>query len=185
MANASKRKGDDRELKAVRFLLDLAPELISVKNPMRKLGAGRIDDEGDLQVYSDCAIQVRAVDQLGTALRSAARDAKIQAANAFQEFGVGMVPIPRAREGSVRWLATTVLGEWPALAEPVASFTQVSKAIAWLRDDVGPNGYMQHEREDRICLLEGGEELILVAPIEAWIFDYRPFSAAVRLGRQV
>lgn len=180
MANPAKRKGDINELKAVSFLVETAPELVSVKKPMRKLGAGRSDDEGDLSVYSDCAIQVRAVDNLGTALRSAARDAKVQAANAFQEYGLGMVPIPRARQGTVQWLATTLIDEWPAQVDPVATFKQVSKAVEWLRDDVGPHGYMQHDRIDRICILEGGDELILIAPIDAWIYDYAPFSAAAK-----
>lgn len=53
MANAAKRKGERAEREAAEMLTEL------LGLPMRrKLGAGRLDDIGDLDGLQDCVIQV-------------------------------------------------------------------------------------------------------------------------------
>ncbi|GAB2733102.1 hypothetical protein [Nocardioides pakistanensis] len=178
MANANKRKGDKAELEAVRVLVDLAPDLARTDS-MRMLGAGRKEDVGDLRVFDDVAIQVRnyAVSSIGTAIRSAAVDASVQAARGRNPFALGMVPIPNARKDSVRWLAC--VETWPTYTRihrpglETVEFALVSKAIKWLRDDVGPYGYRVYPREQRVAHLTGSGAPVLVAPIEAWMAAYR------------
>lgn len=181
MANSAKAKGDRAELEAVRVLLDLVPDLC-VPKAQRMLGAGRREDVGDLHVFSDVAIQVRnyAMPQLGTAIRSAAADSFVQAGNApvRLDFALGMVPVPRAQATSVRWLATTLPDQWPG-GTPVSQsrhpveFPTVSRMLTWVRDDEGPYGYEARPRMSRMALLTGPGQHVLVAPIEAWLADYR------------
>jgi hypothetical protein len=184
MANASKRKGDKAELEAVRVLVDLAPDLAR-SDAMRMLGAGRKEDVGDLRVFDDVAIQVRcyAATAIGTAIRSSALDATVQADRGRNPFALGMVPIPGARKDTVRWLAC--VQTWPTagliappLLEPV-EFALVSRAIKWLRDDTGPYGYRPYPREQRVAHLTGSGAPVLVAPIEAWMAAYRLGAAGV------
>ncbi|GAA3634687.1 hypothetical protein [Microlunatus ginsengisoli] len=174
MSNPSKAKGDRAEREAVAYLVAAVPQLVSVSRPQRKLGAGRAEDTGDLWVFDDCAVQVRswAVAQIGTAIRSAAIDAAAQARNGDLAHGLGMVPVPRAPRGSVRWLACCL--DWPAVLprEPV-HFELVGRMLAWLRADVGPYGFDARPRTTRIATLpRSGGGLVLVAPMEAWLTGY-------------
>ncbi len=174
MANPSKTKGDRAELDAVRMFQEQCPELCLPK-AQRLLGAGRAEDVGDLHVFGDVAIQVRnyAMSQIGTAIRSSAKDACIQASNGDRPLALGLVPYPRARNGSVKWVAC--VKEWPVplLVDPVP-FAMVSRALTWLRDDDGPHGFMAYPRELRIAILTGGNtEPVLLAPVEAWVAAYR------------
>src|SRR5690625_4924548 len=107
MASFSKNKGDRAEREAVEYLQQVADDLV-VPRAQRMLGAGRADDVGDLRVLADVAVQVRnyKLDSLGAALRSAAMDAVAQAANGDIPHALGLVPYPRARAGTVRWLAS-------------------------------------------------------------------------------
>lgn len=200
--NPSKAKGDRAEREAVAELVSLAPDLVSVHNPQRKLGAGRAEDTGDLWVFHDVAIQVRSYDtsRLGIAIRSAAVDAVVQATNAGVPYALGMVPIPGSRKGTVRWLACGL--DWPdsgptpdsrtdgplvdlrdgPCRQPV-EFRQVGRAITWLRNDDGPYGYEARPREARVARLPqitgpwtAGDTRgggVLVAPVEAWITAFR------------
>lgn len=172
MANAAKRKGDAAELEAVRFLVDAAPDLV-VNNPWRMLGAGRKDDVGDLRVLPEVAIQVRSykLDSIGLAVRSAATDALTQAANGGYAHAFGMIPYPRARKGSVRWLASWVRPLDDAVS--VAEFKRVSDVLMWVRDDDGPHGYRTWPRGARVAHLTGPGAPVFVAPIEAWLAGYR------------
>lgn len=174
MANTSKIKGDRAERAAVEYLVAACPDLCLPK-AQRMLGAGRAEDIGDLYVFPDVAVQVRsyAMSQIGTAVRSSAKDAALQAANGDMPFALGLVPFPRARTGTVRWLAC--VQQWPANlpVEPVA-FSMVSRALTWVRDDDGPHGYLPHPRATRIARLAGGDtSAVLIAPIEAWLDAYR------------
>lgn len=174
MANASKNKGDRAEREAVELLKDLVPHLVLPK-AKRMLGAGRMEDVGDLHVFGDVAIQVRCykLSNIGGALRSAALDSVVQADNGDCEFGLGMVPYPGGRAGSVRWFAAVTVNAWPDVlpVEPI-EFKIVSKALVWLRDDDGPYGYEARSRTTRIALLTGPAAPVLVAPIEAWLSVY-------------
>lgn len=180
MANSSKNKGDRAEREAVEYLQQVAGDLV-VPRAQRMLGAGRADDVGDLRVLPDVAVQVRnyKLDSLGAALRSAAVDAVAQAANGDMPHALGLVPYPRARAGSVRWLATWV--RTPAgLPVEVHEFASVSKAAAWVRDDQGPYGYRVWPREQRVAHLGGRGDHVFVAPAEAWLALYRQAAVSVR-----
>jgi hypothetical protein len=173
MANSAKDKGDRGERAAVAYLLDNAPDLVSVSRPQRKLGAGRKEDTGDLYIFHDAAIQVRAVNDMGKAVRSAAEDSVVQAGHGDHEYALGMVPVPRARKEQVTWLASTTPDRWPEEIQPVAEFALISKALSWVRDDKGPHGYRVWPREERIALLGGPGTTVLIAPIEAWLAAFR------------
>lgn len=169
MANSAKDKGDRNERAAVAYLLETAPDLVSVSRPQRKLGAGRKEDTGDLYIFHDAAIQVRALANMGQAVRSAAEDSVVQAHHGDLEYALGMVPVPRARKEQVTWLASTTLDRWPEPVEPVAEFSLISKALTWVRDDKGPHGFRVWPREERIGILGGPGKTVLIAPIEAWL----------------
>lgn len=177
MANAAKNKGDRAEREAVETLKALAPNLC-VDGAIRMLGAGRLDDVGDLRVFDDVAVQVRnyKMSNIGIALRSAATDSVIQAKNGRVSTGLGMVPIPGARKTTVRWLASCV--KWPmplwdegGLIQP-QEFKMVSKAIEWLRDEKVHDGVHPVSRELRVARLLGRGPAVYVSPIEAWLAAY-------------
>lgn len=184
MTNAHKSKGDRAEREAVQTLIEFCPDLL-VDDPMRMLGAGRRDDVGDLRVFDDVAVQVRAYasSNMGAAVRSSAEDAVAQAENARMRFGLGLVPIPnrpRLDVGSVRWVAATITDHWPE-AEPECphyEFGSVSKLTAWLdmkatsaRPDLLPV-------EDRVAVLvTKGCAPIVVGTLQAWISGFRSWCA--------
>lgn len=171
MANPSKAKGDRAEREAVGYLIRAVPHLVSVPKPQRKLGAGRAEDTGDLWVFDDVAVQVRSYDlsAIGKALRSAAVDSAIQATNGGYPFALGMVPVPRAKQGTVRWLASVTDWPKPPVREPV-HFEVVGKMLAWLRDDDGPYGFDARPRTARIATLRcTGGGVVWVSPMEAWL----------------
>jgi hypothetical protein len=184
MANTSKDKGDRFERAFAKHVIESYPELISVKTPMRHLGAGRKEDVGDMHLFSDAAIQVKAVAAPGTALRSAAAGAIIQAGHAKVPFAVGVVPVFNARVGRVKWLATVQPDAWPGvgLGKPdvhVVEFAMVSKLMTWVSIDEPPFGFRAWPRTERIAILGGGETTpILVSPLEAWMETYRSNSTA-------
>lgn len=167
MANSSKNKGDRYEREAVAVHIDLAPDLVVDKASVM-FGAGRKDDVGDLRVYSDVTIQVRALASMGQAIRSSAEDSVIQSGHGDTRFALGMVPVQGARKTSVRWLCAVAVGHWPGGVDPEPLFTAgiVSKVLDWVRTDTT-------ERPGRIALLQGPGQHALVAPIEAWIEAYR------------
>ena len=176
MANKSKNKGDKAERDAVEMLKVRVPDLCLPK-AKRMLGAGRSEDVGDLYVFPDVAIQVRAykMESIGAALRSSAIDSVTQAGHGDMPYAMGLVPYPRAREDQVRWIATGLT--WPEEftddTEPI-DFSMVSKALTWVRDDNGPYGYRARPRHQRIARLGGGNTTpILLAPVEAWLSAYR------------
>lgn len=173
MANSAKNKGDRFELAAVAFLMTEVPELVSVNKAQRLLGAGRKEDVGDIHVFNDVAIQVRALANLGQAIRSSASDSVIQAGNEFLPHALGMVPVPRARKEQVNWLACVDPDHWPVPVEPVAEFKIVSKALDWVWADEAPYGFRAWPREERIGLLAGLGKPALVAPMAAWFTAYR------------
>ena len=176
MANPSKNKGDKAERDAVAYFLETVPDLCVTK-AMRMLGAGRSEDVGDLHVFTDTAIQVRAykMDSIGAAVRSSAKDSVTQAGHGDKDYALGMVPYPRARAGSVKWLACVDVDAWPSgRPDEVVEFAMISKALDWVRSDEAPYGFLAYPREQRIAVLAGGETRpVLVAPIEAWIEAYR------------
>ena len=177
MANAAKSKGDRAEREACEFLKAIAPNLC-LEGAIRMLGAGRMDDVGDLRVFDDVAIQVRnyRVEAIGLALRSSATDSTKQAVNGRVPHGLGLVPVPRARKETVRWLAS--VEEWPiplwadgGLIQP-EPFKLVSKAVTWLRDEKGTHDRPAVTRNLRVAHLTGSGAPVYIAPIEAWLESY-------------
>ena len=169
--NPSKAKGDKAEREAVAYLTEIVPHLVSVAKPQRKLGAGRAEDTGDLWVFHDAAVQVRNYDlaTIGKAIRSAAIDSAAQAANGGLPLALGMVPVPRAKAGTVRWLACVTVWPQAPVREPV-HFERVGRMVTWVRDDCGPYGFDARPRTTRIATLrctDGG--LVWVSPMEAWL----------------
>lgn len=176
--NSSKRKGDVGEREAFRVLTGLLPDhAYPPGDPRagRELGAGRAADRGDLSVLPDVAVQVKAwkASALGQAVRQAAAGAARQAVNRSVPLAVGMSLVERARADSVRWIASTLPGDWPVEPAQKATFATIGKALAWLRDDTGPAGYRPWPRTERVCLLADSSGRVLLAPIEAWAADYR------------
>lgn len=157
MPNKSQDKGKRFERKAVKFFVDEYADLIDVKNPARLLGEGRREDGGDLNVFADTTIQVKAYKDLGSAIHAAARSALTQADYADKPYAVGMVPVPRAQPGTVGWAFCRLAGCAPVTAAgPVVSWSRVSDLMVWLRDDDGPKGYPAYDRQQRIAVLKHG-----------------------------
>lgn len=168
MTNPQKTKGDRGEREAVLALTRLAGDRV-VENPRRKLGAGRRDDMGDLDVLPGVTIQVKTMSDLSRALRSAASGAMEQRERSGDDWALGMAPVPHARSKAVRWLAATE--EWPG-GEPdadcVAGFGMIAAAISHARrEDIGVPRYRRLAVVRRL-----GQPALYVAPLEAWVHDW-------------
>jgi hypothetical protein len=169
MVNRNKAKGDKAEWDAVRYLVDLCPDLL-VARPRPMLGAGRKEDIGDLWAFPDAAVQVKAYSptSLSKALYDAARTSVDQAGNGDKRFAVGMVKIHNARPGTERWLASVL--EWPEEVDPVP-FKAGTVAAAWAHKHPAPMHAIG--RVER-----GGSPVIFVAPMGTWVAAYRRARAA-------
>ena len=163
--NASKNKGDRGEREAVEVLKDLAPDLV-LANAMRKLGAGRKEDTGDLHVFSDVTIQVKCLKNPVDALRQASAGALVQSERAGTRFYVGMAPIPRARRDGIHWLCVT--SQWPIA--PTAAFPEfgtTGKAIDYIRSD---NKFITIAPTDRLVMVvRQGKDSLFISPVTAWV----------------
>lgn len=174
MANRSKDKGDRAEREALAWLKENASHLCDVPKPDRKKSAGIPEDIGDMHFISTVSIQVKAWSpaRMGMAVREAAVGAAAQAINGGSSHGIGMSLVQGARAGSVRWIASCLPATWIG-PEPVNGFGTISAAVKWMRDDVGPQGYLAHPRTSRVCLLSGsGAQEVVLAPMEAWVQAY-------------
>lgn len=164
MVNRSKAKGDKAELDATEWFKFGYPDLV-VPRPKRMLGAGRKEDIGDLWVFADVAIQVKAYapTSLSAALYDAARTSVDQAANGDMPFALGMVKMHNARPGTERWIASVT--EWPEECDPVP-FKAATDAAKWASTHPAP---MQ-----AVALVSrGGATPIFVAPMIHWMEVYR------------
>jgi len=169
MANASKAKGDRGEREAVDALCLLAPDLV-LPTARRKLGAGRKDDMGDLEVFFDVTIQVKTMADITAAARQAAMGAEVQSVRAGTRWALGMAPIPRARRSAVRWLAATTTWPGEPLDPDEVFLTGVTEqAVAHARKEGAGI-----PRERRISLVtRSGSTSFYLSPIEAWLASYR------------
>lgn len=100
MANGAKRKGDSAEREAADLLTDLLG--VPVR---RKLGAGRTDDEGDLDGVPDTVIQVASWADVSRACREKPLGAERQRINAAATFAATLVRFRGVRDPSHRWRA--------------------------------------------------------------------------------
>jgi len=176
--NANKAKGDRGEREAVVVLCQLAPDLV-LPNARRKLGAGRKDDIGDLEVFPDVTIQVKTMSDVVTALRHAAIGAAIQGERAETAYQMGMVPIPRARAKAVRWLAAAI--DWPGGHPPDDELRIVGRtqdAVAHCRSET-----LGIPRSRRIAAVRRMDaQGMYVSTLEAWIAAWRKDRTSCQLG---
>lgn len=167
--NASKAKGDRGEREAVAVLCQLAPDLV-LPNARRKLGAGRKDDIGDLDVFPDVTIQVKTMSDVVAALRHAAMGAAEQSVRAGTTYQMGMAPIPRARATAVRWLAAAI--DWPGGPPPDDELRIVGRtqdAVAHCRSEA-----LGIPRSRRIAAVRRADaQAMYVATLDAWIASWR------------
>lgn len=112
MTSPQKRKGDDAELEVARILHDLTGWPVR-----RKLGAGRTDDEGDLEGIPDTVVQVANWADVNRAIRQKPLDAEQQRANAGATFAVTLI---RLRGGM-----------WRAVLTP-------EQLATWMREAIEP-----------------------------------------------
>lgn len=112
MTHPNKVKGDRAELEVARLLHDLTGWPVR-----RKLGAGRTDDEGDLEGVPDCVIQVANWADVNRAIRQKPLEAEQQRANAGATFAVTLV---RLRGGQWRAIMT------------------VDQLATWMREAIQP-----------------------------------------------
>lgn len=165
MANPQKAKGARNEWRAIRLLTTLCPDLL-VPNPRPKLGAGRKDDEGDLIAFNDVAVQVKAHNDYLRACRLAADGAHHQRLNMGAALGVGMVPIPHARQTGTNWLFTTLA--WPTTPpSDTPHYGLTSEAATHIRN---PNT----DPTDRLAVIRrSGKPDLWIGTAQSWTAAYR------------
>ena len=99
VTGAAKRKGDQAEREAAALLADH----LGVP-ARRKLGAGRLDDEGDIDGVPDCTVQVASYRDVGQALTRKLRECPVQQERAGTPFGATLI----RRHGGQWFVALTV-----------------------------------------------------------------------------
>lgn len=104
MGNPAKAKGDRAELELARILTDQLGQPIR-----RKLGAGRADDQGDLDGLSDITIEVKNYRDIARACREGLADLEREMANAGTALGVCFVRLPGGR-----YMAVMGVEQWAA-----------------------------------------------------------------------
>jgi hypothetical protein len=92
VTNPSKAKGDKAELEACRILNEQTGF-----PARRKLGAGRLDDTGDVDGVPQTTIQVKAYRDVTRAVRETLAELPQQQANAGATFAAGLVRRPGGR----------------------------------------------------------------------------------------
>lgn len=102
MTGAAKRKGDRAELEAAQLIHDLVGDDVR-----RKLGAGRQDDEGDLDGVTDTTVQVANWSNVGAAVSQKPGECAVQQERAGTTFGATFV---RIRGG--RWVVALTPEQW-------------------------------------------------------------------------
>lgn len=86
MAHPSKAKGDRGELEAAHLLTELLGFRVR-----RKLGAGRMDDTGDLDGVHDWTLEVKRTQSVAIGVRDGLADVVREQANAATTFGAAMI----------------------------------------------------------------------------------------------
>ena len=106
MTNPQKRKGDAAERELAALIADLTGWKVR-----RKLGAGRLDDQGDLDGVPDTTVEVKNYTDITRALREGLADLEREQANAGTLHGVCFVRRPGGR-----WVAAMTLEQWATYA---------------------------------------------------------------------
>ena len=84
--NSKKDRGDRAEREAAELLTEATGYEVR-----RQLGAGRLDDIGDLDGIPKCVVQVADWKDPGRACREKPRDAEMQRRNAKKKYAVSMI----------------------------------------------------------------------------------------------
>jgi hypothetical protein len=111
MTGAAKRKGDQAEREAATLIAD------HLGYPVRrKLGAGRQDDEGDLEGVPNTTLQVASWADVTRAMRVKPLEVETQRANAGTPFAATFL---RLRGGD--WRVVLTVEQWAALTREALS----------------------------------------------------------------
>lgn len=105
MPSSAKRKGDRAELEIAGILSDQLGVRVR-----RKLGAGRLDDEGDMEGLANVTIEVKSYADVARAVRDGLDDATREQTNAATPFGVAFIRRPGGR-----WFAALTIEQWCAM----------------------------------------------------------------------
>ncbi len=111
MANPSKRKGDRAELEVQAIIRDLTGW-----PARRKLGAGRFDDEGDIDGVPDTSIQVASYADLSRAVREKVPACVNQQQRAQTTFGATFLRRPGGK-----YLVVMTPEQWATYAREAAA----------------------------------------------------------------
>ena len=111
MSNPRKRKGDRAELEAARLIEDMTGW-----KARRKLGAGRADDEGDLDGIPDTTVQVASWKNVADAIREKPRGCVDQQARAGTTHGATFL---RLHGGE--WRVVLTVEQWSTYAREAAA----------------------------------------------------------------
>ena len=106
MSHPSKRKGDKAELEAAAILTNHLGY-----NIRRKLGAGRTDDEGDLEGLPDWTLEVKSYVDLGRAITAGLADSTREQANAGTTHGAALI-----RRHGGQWFVALTIDQFACLA---------------------------------------------------------------------
>jgi hypothetical protein len=105
VTSSSKRKGDHAERELAGILTDQLGQRVR-----RKLGAGRMDDEGDIEGLDNVTIEVKSYSDVARAVRDGLDDATREQTNAATPFGVAFIRRPGGR-----WFAAQTIEQWCAM----------------------------------------------------------------------
>jgi Holliday junction resolvase len=111
VTTSSKRKGDAAELEIARILADQLGFRVR-----RKLGAGRMDDEGDIDGLVDTTVEVKFYANVSRGVSEAIKDLEREHANSGHTFAVAFVKRPRAG-----WVAVSTVEQWCAMYREATS----------------------------------------------------------------
>ena len=105
MSNPQKAKGDQAEREIAARL-----EMLLGYRVRRKLGAGRLDDTGDLDGIPDTTAQVKNFKDISRALREGIDGLAVEQANAGTTHGVLFLRRPGGK-----WVAAMTVEQWATL----------------------------------------------------------------------
>lgn len=109
MTTPSKRRGDQGERDVAAILNHLLGT-----NVRRKLGAGRQDDQGDIDGLTDTCVEIKDYADTRDAISKGLDDLAREQLNAGTTFGVLFVKRRRSRDGH-RWVAVMSMEQFAAL----------------------------------------------------------------------
>lgn len=105
MTSAPQRKGDSAERELAKILSDQLG--VTVR---RKLGAGRMDDEGDLEGLPSTTVECKSYRDVARAVRDGLDDSVREQTNAGTTHGVAFIRRPGGR-----WFAAMTVEQWCTL----------------------------------------------------------------------